>query len=335
MIKDLPLVKLSVLRPFATELRKRGVDPEPVFENVGLSEKMSFDPEASVHVMVITQFVENAAEAAQDCYLAARVASGLNLDGWPTLAEAEARAATVGDYLSIFVSTANRMASSAEEFLHLDGAIATLGERRAFEPTVLPAQNDAFMVGLGLAILRRALHNHLDPSQMTVVVCDPKALPPEFDLMQPIKGDRMGFRLRFPSSWLATPFENATFDKAQNAEKDKDVPEFVRSFRQMLRAHIGRGGLTASECAALSSMSQQKLKRRLATVGSDISREIDVVRQEYAREALTATERSIADIAASLGFTDQANFTRAFRRANGLTPTEFRKSNRNLNNEKT
>ena len=335
MIKDLPLVKLSVLRPFATELRTRGVDPEPVFENVGLSEEMSLDPVASVHVMVITQFVENAAEAAQDCYLAARVASHLNLDGWPTLAEAEARAATVGDYLSIFVSTANRLASSAEEFLHLDGATVTLGERRAFEPTVVPAQNDAFMVGLGLAILRRALHNHLDPSQMTVIVSDPKALPPEFDLMRPIKGDRMGFRLRFPSSWLAVPFENASLDDAQYAEKDKDAPEFVRSFRQMLRAHMGRGGLTASECAALASMSQQKLKRRLAAFGSDITREIDVVRQEYAREALTATERSIADIAASLGFSDPANFSRAFRRANGLTPTDFRKSNRDLSSEKT
>jgi len=335
MPQDLPLVKLSVLRPFASELRKRGVDPAPAFENVGLSEEMSLDPEASVHVMVITQFVENAAEVAQDCYLAARVASHLNLDGWPTLADAEARAATVGDYLSIFVATANRIASSAEEFLHLDGATVTLGERRAFEPTVLPAQNDAFMVGLGLAILRRALHNHLDPSQMTVIVSDPKALPPEFDLMRPIKGDRMGFRLRFPSSWLAAPFENASFDDAQYAEEDKDAPEFVRSFRQMLRAHMGRGGLTASECAALASMSQQKLKRRLAAFGSDITREIDVVRQEYAREALTATERSIADIAASLGFSDPANFTRAFRRANGLTPTDFRKSNRDLSSEKT
>ncbi len=335
MPQDLPLVKLSLLRPYVAELRKRGVDPEPVFESVGLSEDMTIDPDLSVHVMVATQFVENAAEAGEDPFLAARVAANLDLDGWPVLADAEARAATVGDYLSIFVSTANEIASSAEEYLHLNGATATLGERRIFDPTILPAQNDAFMAALGWAILRRALHDHFDPSKVTVVVSDPKALPPEFDLMHPIKGDRMGFRLSFPSSWLAAPFEQQTLTFAKKAATDNGTPEFVRSFRQMLRAHIGKGGLTAAQCADLASMSQQKLKRRLAVFGTDISSEIDVVRQEYAREALTTTDRSIADIAASLGFTDAANFTRAFRRANGLTPTQFRKSYRELDDEKT
>ncbi|MFD0979990.1 AraC family transcriptional regulator [Tropicimonas aquimaris] len=335
MPPNLPLVKVSVLRPFVSEMRSRGVDPEPVFESVGLSEEMTLDPELSIHVMVITQFVESAAYAAGDNFLGARVGSSLNLDGWPLLADAEARASTVGDYLSIFVSTANTIASSAEEFLHLDGSNVTLGERRAFQPTILPAQNDAFMAALGWSILRRALQDRLDPSKVTVVVSDPKALPSDFDLMHPIKGDRMGFRLRFPSSWLATPFEHEEANNCFKAAPDSGTPEFVGSFRQMLRAHVGMGNLSAPECAALASMSQQQLKRRLAAFGTDISSEIDVVRQEYARVALSASDRSIADIAAALGFADPANFTRAFRRVNGLTPTQFRKSRRALDDDKT
>ncbi|MEV8468998.1 helix-turn-helix domain-containing protein [Fluviibacterium sp. DFM31] len=335
MPQNLPLVKLSLLRPYVAELRKRGVDPELVFESVGLSEDLTFDPDLSVHVMVATQFVENAAEATKDRFLAARVAANLNLDGWPVLADAEARAATVGDYLSIFVSTANEIASSAEEYLHLNGATAILGERRNFDPAILPAQNDAFMAALGWAILRRALHDHFDPAKVTVVVSEPKVLPPEFDLLHPIKGDRMGFNLSFPSSWLAMPFEQQTLANAPKAVIDDGTPEFVRSFRQMLRAHIGKVGLTAVQCADLASMSQQKLKRRLATFGTDISREVDFVRQEYAREALKTTDRSIADIAASLGFADAANFTRAFRRANRMSPTGFRKSSREQTDLKT
>ncbi len=189
--------------------------------------------------------------------------------------------------------------------------------------------------GLNRLFLRRALQDCLDPSKVTVVVSDPKVLLPEFDLMHAIKGDRLGLRLSLPSYWLATPFEQQALANAPKAATDNGPPEFVRSFRQMLRAHIGKGGLTAAQCADLASMSQQKLKRRLATFGTDISSEVDVVRQEYAREALATTDRSIADIAASLGFTDAANFTRAFRRANGLTPTLFRKSNRELDEEKT
>lgn len=328
MKQSLPLVKLSLLRPFASALRSRGIDPEPVFESVGMSEDLTLDPELSVHVMVVTQFVENAAEMAEDRFLAAHVAASLDLDGWPVLAEADARATTVGDYLSIFVSTANEIASSAEEYLHLDGTIATLGERRTFEPKIVPAQNDAFMAVLGCAILRRALRENLDPARVTIVVSDPRVLPPEFDLMHPVKGDRMGFRLRFPSSWLATPFDHAAAEKGHKPVADTDAPEFVRSFRQMLRAHVGKGSLTAARCAELAAMSQQKLKRRLARHRTDISREIDVVQQEYARAALAGTDRSIADIAVSLGFSDPANFARAFRRANDLTPTQFRNSER-------
>ena len=181
------------------------------------------------------------------------------------------------------------------------------------------------MMALCWAILRRALRERLDPSKVTVIVSDPTVIPPDFDLLHPVKGDRMGFSIRFPSAWLSTPFDAASCEVVPLERLDPDVSEFVHSFRQVLRTHIGQGALTAGECAALASMSQQKLKRRLAAEGTGISNEIDFVRQEYAREALAETDRSISDIATALGFTDAANFTRAFRRANGMTPTAYRK----------
>lgn len=325
MTHSLPLIKLSLLRPFVGELQDRGIDPERVFESVGLTEDASLDPDMSVHVMVATQFVENAAGVANDRFLGARVGSKLDLGGWPTLADAEARAATVGDYLTIFIARANEVSSSATEYLHINGNAAIFGESRVFEPSVLPAQNDAFMIALGWAILKRALRDSIDPSKVTIVVSDPTVLPPEFDLLRPVKGDRMGFSIRFPSAWLSRRFDTASSDVAKMARLDTDVSEFVHSFRQVLRAHIWQGPLSAADCAALVSMSQQKLKRRLALEGTGISNEIDFVRQEYARAALVDTNRSISDIATTLGFADAANFTRTFRRANLMTPTAYRK----------
>lgn len=328
MIDALPLVKLSVLRPFALELRERRVDPGPVFESVGLSEASTLDPELSVHVMVVNQFIENAATAAGDPFLGACVGRKIDLNGWPVLADAEARSSTVGDYLSIFIARANEIAISVTEYLHIDGQTAVFGEKRTFRPTILPAQNDAFMAALAWAILRRSLRDRIDPTDVVVVVSDPKVLPPEFDLMHPIKGDRLGFSIRFPSSWLSTAFDVVPSDVAPKDTPDSKVSGFVHSFRQMVRAHIGEGGLTAAQCAGFADLSQQKLKRRLASHGTDITSEINVVRQQYAREALAGSRRSISGIAAELGFSDAANFTRAFRRANGLTPTAYRKSRR-------
>lgn len=326
MIHRLPLVKLSLLRPFVAEIRERGIDPTPIFDSVGLTEDAILDPDLSVHVMVATQFVENAALVANDQFLGARVGSKLDLGGWPVLADAEAQASTVGDYLSIFVTRANEMANSATEYLNISGQMATFGETRAFEPTALPAQNDAFMASLGWAILRRALRDEIDPSKVTVIVSAPKALPPEFDLMHPIKGDRMGFSIRFPSAWLSTPFDVVPSKATLAEHSETNVSPFVHSFRQVLRAHIGQGALSAADCASFASIGQQKLKRRLSAEGTDITKEIDVVRQEYARAALSETDRSISDIATALGFADAANFTRAFRRSNGETPSAYRKS---------
>lgn len=329
MKNSLPLVNLSLLSPFATELRNRGLDAEPVFESVGLNEAATLDPNLSVHATVVYQFLEHAAKSADDPFLAARLGAKLEIAGWPMIADAEKRAVTVGDYLAIFIAGANKVASSAVEYLNIVGPTATFGEKRAFEPTIVPAQNDAFMAGLGIGVLRRAMRNRLDPSKLTIVICDPKTLPPEFALMHPMKGDRLGFRIRFPTSWLSASFESGGKIQGSLEPSGAGANGFVLSLRQMLRSHIGHGSLTANDCARLASLSQQKLKRRLAALGTDISSEIDFVRQEYALRELAETDRPIGDIAEALGFSDPANFARSFRRIHGMPPTRYRTANRN------
>ncbi|WP_230849379.1 AraC family transcriptional regulator [Planctopirus limnophila] len=49
------------------------------------------------------------------------------------------------------------------------------------------------------------------------------------------------------------------------------------------------------------------------------------VRIQTARQLLTFTSRSLADIAADTGFTDQSHFTKRFRESTGLTPEAYRK----------
>ena len=323
-MKALPLVNLTLLQPFATELRARRIDPAPVFESVGLTEQATFNSQLSVHAMVVTQFVENAAEAADDLYFAAQVGSKLDLSGWKILADAEVRAKTVVDFLSIFIGRANEISQSATEYLRIEGKKTTFGETRTFEPSIVPAQNDAFMASLAVAILRKAMNQHLDPSQIDLFVSEPQVLPQGFDRMHPMGGDRMGFRLLFPTAWLSTPFNAGHAQVGQPTAAEPAAAGFVDSFRQLLRTHVGEGSLTAEDCARLASMSQHKLKRKLAAHGTDTSTELDFIRQEYAREALRNSRQSVAEISSALGYTDPANFARAFKRAHGFSPSAFR-----------
>jgi AraC family transcriptional regulator len=46
-------------------------------------------------------------------------------------------------------------------------------------------------------------------------------------------------------------------------------------------------------------------------------------RIERAKQLLRQGNRAIADVALECGFTSQSNFTRAFRRATGMTPKAY------------
>ncbi|MFG1433419.1 AraC family transcriptional regulator [Xanthobacter sp. V2C-8] len=52
-----------------------------------------------------------------------------------------------------------------------------------------------------------------------------------------------------------------------------------------------------------------------------------MARRKRAVHLLTKTHMSIADIAASLGYEEHANFTRAFGRWQQCSPSEFRRMN--------
>ena len=71
--------------------------------------------------------------------------------------------------------------------------------------------------------------------------------------------------------------------------------------------------------------SVRTLQRRLRDAGTTYARLQDEVRRERAAEFLRDPELRVADVAKRLGYSNQANFTRAFRRWAGMCPSRFRR----------
>ncbi|HET6584096.1 MAG TPA: helix-turn-helix domain-containing protein, partial [Nannocystaceae bacterium] len=71
--------------------------------------------------------------------------------------------------------------------------------------------------------------------------------------------------------------------------------------------------------------SSRSLRRRLQEEGTSFRAILDDVRSTIADEWLDDPKRSITEIGLDLGYTDAANFTRAYRRANGQSPSAARK----------
>ncbi|WP_041384672.1 DUF3788 family protein [Sphaerochaeta pleomorpha] len=90
--------------------------------------------------------------------------------------------------------------------------------------------------------------------------------------------------------------------------------------------------LSIGELATVASLSPfyfQRLFNRL--VGMPVGEYVRLRRLARSCEALTNTQKRILDIALEFGFSDHANYTRAFRDAYGLTPDEYRQHPVHLN----
>ena len=68
------------------------------------------------------------------------------------------------------------------------------------------------------------------------------------------------------------------------------------------------------------------LQRRLSDVNTTFSAVVETAQMRRAVQLLERDDYSLVEIAYKLGYADQANFARAFRRWTGLPPGLYRRS---------
>jgi len=72
-------------------------------------------------------------------------------------------------------------------------------------------------------------------------------------------------------------------------------------------------------------LSPRTLQRRLSAEDWTYNDLVDDVRFAMARRRMAGSDTPLKAVAADLGFSEQASFTRAFRRWIGVTPREYRR----------
>jgi AraC-like DNA-binding protein len=102
--------------------------------------------------------------------------------------------------------------------------------------------------------------------------------------------------------------------------------DFLSSVERLVIALLADGYPDVHLTAEAASMSRRTLQRRLAAAGLTYSQLVNETRTRLAAEWLRSTAMPISEMAASLGYTDASNFTRAFRRRTGISPRAFRPS---------
>lgn len=93
---------------------------------------------------------------------------------------------------------------------------------------------------------------------------------------------------------------------------------------ERIRTQVLAGDVAIDDIARSMDTSVRTLQRELHDAGTDFRRLTTAVRVQRATELLRHTSGSVTHISAELGYSSPANFARAFRKATGLGPREFR-----------
>jgi AraC-like DNA-binding protein len=146
---------------------------------------------------------------------------------------------------------------------------------------------------------------------------------------------RSADRIVFPKSalWMAPRFANRSIaeeiEKFSAALDTRIAPHATTSERaeQATRALLASGVRAQTETVARRlGMSTRSLQRRLGEEGTNFRALRDAVLWEAVEVLLSNPSLKIEAVALSVGFSDAAAFSSAYRRSKGYPPTRFRES---------
>lgn len=113
----------------------------------------------------------------------------------------------------------------------------------------------------------------------------------------------------------------------ENGQLDQEN-EFLQQLRAQIEPEIENAGFTIPQLATAMAMSQIQVYRKLkALTGQTPSQFIRRLRLEKGKELLKDEEKTIAEVAYDVGFTDPNYFSKTFHQEFGSPPGEYRKRN--------
>lgn len=119
---------------------------------------------------------------------------------------------------------------------------------------------------------------------------------------------------------------NATDRIAENYIATLDEGLVAQEVRQMLVQMLPSGHVDQDSVASKLHRSRSTLQRQLSGEGTSYRDILESTRQGLAEKYLQDSKFTQAQVAFMVGFSDQSNFARAFKRWTGMSPGEFQKA---------
>lgn len=323
--------RVAVVQPFLAYFESIGVPTEKYLLQVGLTPAMLDDPYNPIPTSLAFEFINATcqAEGIDDIgILAGQAASVQMMDEFGKRLLASK---SIGDYLKKGCRLINTVSSSEHFWLTEDDAEIRVCQTISGLNEQDRTQHHLFSLLVTINTIRQASIETWCPTEITI----------------PNMGSDTAARLAavLPGTTVIRQGSYASFLIPQKLmvcpilEKSKHMPDgglhytmpplpndFVTSIMQLIETLIITGNPDIHTAASKAGLSLRIFQRRLADSGTNYSALVANTRIDMAKRCIRDGEYSLADTASALGYTNQANFSRSFRRVTGLSPRAYRDS---------
>jgi len=335
----MPAVEHSTIGPIGTVIAQTiegaGQDAAAMFAEVGLDLERLRDPNVRIPSEALQRLLLLAQERCGLPTFGLRLVEYVHPTTFYSLGVAMYASETLGDYLERFVkyyrliTTNDFLAASIEE------GVYSLRATPQPEMRLIPIRVDGF-AALTVRTIRIALQEHFSPMSVALARPCPEGLEAEYEAFFdcPVTFDApvtticiaesdLAHRLPSANPEMTRLYEQLAIDYLEKIDR-ADFPG--RVYKELVRL-LPTGVSGKEQVAQALNMSTRTLYNKLEGAGTTFREVLDETRQSLAEEYIRQ-DLPIYEIAYLIGFSDTANFSRAFKKWTGKSPMEFRDARR-------
>jgi AraC-like DNA-binding protein len=313
-------------------LSRRGVATETLLADTRIEPGCWREPQARITAQDFEVVATRAMALSGEPWLGWELGASMTLSSHGFLGYAAMSSATLGEALELAVKYFRTRSTlvQLETFTDGDMAVMQINELLALgdlAPLIMESLFSSFhfmgeKLVPGLDVIGELRFSYPEPdyfARMRPVMPVPVYFDCAYNQMRfPV--ERMQYPLQFADPRLA---RMAADQCEQEMASIKLPPPLLGQVRRII---LGGGGRFpgVEEVAGELHMSSRTLKRKLQQLGTSYQEVLDGLRKGLAVEYLTQSEKTVDEIAMTLGYSDASNFARAFRRWTARSPSDYR-----------
>ena len=334
LVHNTPTTIGSWARFIARGLDGVGLDGPQVFLDEGIDLSVADAPNARFPVDAMSRVWRRAVEFTGDEGFALTLVDHADPSIYNALGLSMISSRTLGEAIQRSCQFSQVATDAARQILRRrsDGRLELVQEMSAKERgAVTPYAVEAFICTT-VSTLRNISRGKFQPVEVHFCHSQESLRQRYEDYFQaPMVFNSEEYKVVFAAELMDLPCEQANPALAESI--DGWMQDYLTSFepdtlasqvRKLLAEKLPNGRFQQTEIAANLAMSSRSLQRGLQKEGVNFKALLEQTREDLAMKYIGEAQMSLVEVCFMLGFTDQSNFTRAFKRWTGQTPAAFR-----------